>query len=91
MVQEGKTKTNNNQIKPKQKKIKLKRKQQKISLPKNKVILTKSNTLDLFVKGLGKRAKLIGLFVEYAQCGCMKIITLMKPVFDMDVTHLFNK
>ena len=48
---------------------------------KKKLMLTNKNGLTLFVKKIEKRVKLIGLFVEYPQRGCMKIVILMKSVF----------
>ena len=59
-------------MKPKQKKPKLKPKEavktkkRKSLLQKRKVRLSHKNTAALFVKGLGKRVKSIGFFVEFA-------------------------
>ena len=44
---------------------------------KNKVMLKSKNSLPLVVEGLEKRIKQIGLFVEYVQCVCMKILYLV--------------
>ena len=47
-------------------------------------MLTNKNGLALFEKETEKWVKQIGLFVEYAQCGCMKIVMLMKYVFHLN-------
>ena len=44
---------------------------------KKKVMLKSKNSLPLVVEGLGKRVKQNGLFVEYVQCVCMKILYLV--------------
>ena len=44
-------------------------------------MLTNKNGLVLLVRGLEKRIKCIGLFVEYGRCGCMKNVVLMKFIF----------
>ena len=48
---------------------------------KKKTMLTKKHWLVLFVNKLRKRVKEISLFIEYAQCGSMETVMLMKPTF----------
>ena len=54
-----------------------KSKETKKPCPEKKLMLANKNGFALFVEGFGKRVKLIRFFLEYAQCGCMKIAVLI--------------
>ena len=57
------------------------KKQKKLVSKKKNEMLTKNNGLALFVKGIEKRVKWIGLFVEHTQFGYIKKVVLMKSIF----------
>ena len=50
-------------------------------------MLTTKNKVTLFVKGLGKRIKQIGLFIEYTQCVGMKILYLLFIILVQDYSY----
>ena len=81
MQQEQEKKIKENRKTKIQTKTTCKNEETKSLCQKKKAMLTKKHWLVLFVSKLRKRVKEILLFVEYAQCGSMETVMLMKPTF----------